>query len=77
MFKVKQKLNECKIDNTPKNLDKMELKLWKMGYRLFGEKIADEKVSNKFFRKVKIKSYFMGKKCIKVKDILEDRMRYT
>lgn len=54
------------IDNFPRNLNKMELKLYKMGYRLFKEKIDNG---------IRIRSYYRGNKWIRLKDIINDSIK--
>lgn len=54
----------------PKNVSPCEQRLWEMGYRCFGEKIINVKVSNKKSVMRRVRSYFRGKQCIKVSDIV-------
>ena len=71
MLRVNKQLKAIKKNRVmPRSLDLMEQKLWKMGYSLFGEKIVNVKVSNRMRKNVRVRSYYRGKECIRLHDII-------
>ena len=73
MLKINRELPSFRIGPKmgPKGVSPMEQRLWMLGFRCFGEKVIDVKISNKKSKTVRIRSYFRGKQCIKVRDILK------
>lgn len=73
MLKVNRQLPTFRITkNGPKGVSPVEQKLYRMGYRMFGEKLVDVKISNKKSQVMRLRSYFRGKQCIKVGDIVSN-----
>ena len=56
----------------PTNVSPVEQRIYRMGYRLFGVKIVNVKVSNKKSKLMRYRTYMRGNKCIRIGDRIND-----